>query len=150
MVIMWNAFSWAFGVTLAGIFLSVNMLGKYKGLYCCVIENKYRIFAVAPIIIVTFRSGIHHTCSPHPSPHQNPAASHDHLPPRPPHTWCTSCRVPCVTIDCSAILTMSFFYFKVRHQATPLAHVCARARAPPLRLRLTGMACFTSRATTPF
>jgi hypothetical protein len=53
-VLMWNAFSWTFALVLAAIFLVGDLLGPYKGLYCCVKETRYKAYAVAPIIIVTF------------------------------------------------------------------------------------------------
>ena len=41
-VIYWNIGSWVFAIVLAGIFLIGDLLGPYKGLYCCVKETNYR------------------------------------------------------------------------------------------------------------
>jgi len=53
-VVYWNVISWLFATALAAIFLGKGQLGPYKGLYCCVKETRYRGYAVAPILIVTF------------------------------------------------------------------------------------------------
>jgi len=52
-VMKWNVCSWIFATCLSAIFLAEDMLGPYKGLYCCVKESHYRAYAVAPILIVT-------------------------------------------------------------------------------------------------
>ncbi len=35
-VLVWNIFSWVFGMCLAAIFFLGDLIGPYKGLYCCV------------------------------------------------------------------------------------------------------------------
>jgi len=53
LVVLYNAASWAFGFCLAGIYFVGDLIGPYKGLYCCIKETRYRAYAVTPSFLVT-------------------------------------------------------------------------------------------------
>ena len=52
-ILLYVMASWAAGVVLASLFMIGDTLGPYKGLYCCIKEQKYRSYAVLPILLVT-------------------------------------------------------------------------------------------------
>ena len=58
MVVIYNIASWTFGFLLAAVYFYGNLIGPYKGLYCCIRETRYRAYAVAPSFLVTITAVI--------------------------------------------------------------------------------------------
>jgi len=49
-----NLGGWGVGGVLATIFLTNNLYGPYKQLYCVVKEDSYHLYATLPCFVVTF------------------------------------------------------------------------------------------------